>query len=75
MPHFFPKTAKDYAQGQPRYTLLKKEKHNMITGETVIQYDRLTIVFLPAGDTHWQKNYTFILSRSDPQTVNPAVLP
>lgn len=39
---FFPKTGKDYAEGQPRYTLLKKEKHNLITGETIIQYDRLT---------------------------------
>ena len=41
---FFPKTFKDYAQGQPRYTLLKKEKHNMITGEIVVQYDRLTFL-------------------------------
>lgn len=39
---FFPKSEKDYAQGQPRYTLLKKEKHNMMTGEVVVQYDRLT---------------------------------
>lgn len=39
---FFPKTDKDYTQGQPRYTLLKKEKHNIITGEIVVQYDRLT---------------------------------
>lgn len=39
---FFPKAATDYTQGQPRYTLLKKEKHNMISGETIIQYDRLT---------------------------------
>ena len=39
---FFPKTSKDYTQGQPQYTLLKKEKHNIITGEIVVQYDRLT---------------------------------
>ena len=39
---FFPKTSRDYAQGQPRYTLLKKEKYNMITGETIVQYDRLS---------------------------------
>ncbi len=39
---FFPKTLKDYAQGQPRYTLLKKEKYNHITGKTIIQYDKLT---------------------------------
>lgn len=38
---FFPKTGKDYAAGQPRYTLLKKEKRNVITKETIIQYDRL----------------------------------
>ena len=39
---FFPKTSIDYTQGQPQYTLLKKEKHNMITEETIVQYDRLT---------------------------------
>lgn len=39
---FFPKAEKDYAQGQPRYTLLKKEKINLQTGEAIIQYDRLT---------------------------------
>lgn len=39
---FFPKSEKDYTQGQPRYTLLKKEKICLPTGETVIQYDRLT---------------------------------
>ncbi len=39
---FFPKAEKDYTQGQPRYTLLKKEKLNIIFGETIIQYDRLT---------------------------------
>lgn len=39
---FFPKAEKDYTQGQPRYTLLKKEKLCLSTGKTVIQYDRLT---------------------------------
>lgn len=39
---FFPKAGKDYAQGQPRYTLLRKEKYNLMTGRTVLQYDRLT---------------------------------
>ena len=38
----FPKTEKDYTKGQPRYTLLKKEKHNLLTGETIIQYDRIS---------------------------------
>ena len=35
---FFPKAEKDYAQGQPRYTLLKKEKINIVTGEFTVQY-------------------------------------
>lgn len=39
---FFPKAEKDYAQSQPRYTLLKKEKINIVTGEVTVQYDRLT---------------------------------
>ena len=39
---FFPKAAKDYTEGQPRYTLLKKEKRNLITGETEIQFDRFS---------------------------------
>ena len=37
----FPKTGKDYTVGQPKYTLLQKEKCNLITGETIVQYDRL----------------------------------
>lgn len=44
---FFPKTEKDYTEGQPRYTLLKKEKRNMTTGEITIQYDHLTPKVLP----------------------------
>ena len=39
---FFPKEKKDYTEGQPRYTLLYKEKRNLLTGETTVQYDRLT---------------------------------
>lgn len=39
---FFPKAGTDYAEGQPRYTLLKKEKRNIITNEIIVQYDRLT---------------------------------
>lgn len=42
---FFPKEKKDYAEGQPRYTMLYKEKKNLVTGEVVIQYDRLTPLF------------------------------
>ena len=38
----FPKTGKDYTVGQPKYTLLQKEKCNLITGETIVQYDRLS---------------------------------
>lgn len=41
MPYLFPKSEKDYAEGQPRYILLKKEKLNLQTGDTIIQYDRL----------------------------------
>lgn len=39
---FFPKVEKDYTEGQPRYTLLKKEKYNLVTGTTEIQFDRLS---------------------------------
>jgi len=39
---FFPKQKLDYTSGQPRYTLLKKEKMDTKTGEITIQYDRLT---------------------------------
>ncbi len=48
----FPKMEKDYAQGQPRYTLLKKEKMNLNTGEIILQYDRLTskaVIGAPVG--------------------------
>jgi len=39
---FFKIGDKDYTQGQPCYTLLKKEKKNLLTGEVVVQYDRIT---------------------------------
>lgn len=39
---FFPIGEKDYTEGQPLYTLLKKEKKNLLTKEVVVQYDRLT---------------------------------
>ena len=39
---FFPRTTVDYSKGQPRYTLLRKEKKNLITGETIVQYERGT---------------------------------
>jgi hypothetical protein len=39
---FFRIEDKDYTKGQPRYTLLKKEKKNLLSGEITIQYDRLT---------------------------------
>lgn len=35
---FFRKGDKDYTQGQPRYTLLKKEKKDVQTGEIIVQY-------------------------------------
>lgn len=39
---FFPKEARDYTEGQPRYTMLYKEKKNLSTGEIIVQYDKLT---------------------------------
>ncbi|MCM1144660.1 MAG: PBECR4 domain-containing protein [Blautia sp.] len=39
---FFPKSERDYTQGQPRFTLLKKEKTCLSTGKTTVQYDQLT---------------------------------
>lgn len=39
---FFPKEDRDYTAGQMAYTLLYKEKINLVTEETTIQYDRLT---------------------------------
>lgn len=39
---FFPKQQLDYTAGQPRYTLLKKEKTDTRTGAVTVQYDRLT---------------------------------
>lgn len=39
---FFPMEGTDYAANQMRYTLLKKAKRNLSTGECFVQYDRLT---------------------------------
>lgn len=39
---FFRAEKKDYTQGQSQYTLLKKEKKHLPSGEITIQYDRLT---------------------------------
>ena len=39
---FFPKAGKDYTVGQPRYTLLRKEKIFLKTGERILQHDRLS---------------------------------
>ena len=41
-PLLFPKSGTDYAEGQPRYTLLRKEKRNLENGDIIVQYDRLT---------------------------------
>ncbi|HHV09451.1 MAG TPA: hypothetical protein GXX75_04115 [Clostridiales bacterium] len=38
----FPKREMNYAEGQTRYTLLRKEKIDTRTGSVEIQYDRLT---------------------------------
>ncbi len=37
---FFPKADKDYTIGQVKYTLLRKEKTTLSTGESVVQYAR-----------------------------------
>lgn len=39
---FFPKEKTDYTVGQTKYTLLFKEKINLCTGESIVQYDKLT---------------------------------
>lgn len=39
---FFPLEKKDYTEGQMKYTLLKKEKKNLHTGQTKLLYDKLT---------------------------------
>ncbi len=39
---FFPMERIDYSKNKMQYTLLKKEKINLITGEIAIQYDRLS---------------------------------
>lgn len=38
---FFPKTDKDYTIGQLKYTLLRKEKIILSSGENTVQYERL----------------------------------
>lgn len=38
---FFRIEDKDYTEGQPKYTLLRKEKVHLPTGNVVIQYDKL----------------------------------
>ena len=39
---FFPKGDKDYTAGQAKYTLLYKEKINLKTGKSIVQYNRLS---------------------------------
>lgn len=39
---FFPMERTDYTKEQMQYTLLKKEKRNLITGQIELQYDRLS---------------------------------
>ena len=39
---FFPMDRTDYTKNQMQYTLLKKEKIHLKTGEAVVSYDRLT---------------------------------
>lgn len=37
----FPKNVVDYTNGQPKYTLLKKEKINMVTGDVEQKFSRM----------------------------------
>lgn len=39
---FFPRSQLDYTNNQTKYTLLYKEKINLITGESVVQYNKLS---------------------------------
>ena len=39
--HFSPNPVQTMPR-QPRYTLLRKEKRNLETGDVIVQYDRLT---------------------------------
>lgn len=39
---FFPKGDKEYTAGQAKYTLLYKKKINKITGDAIVQYDKLS---------------------------------
>ena len=39
---FFPKTGRDYTEGQARYALLYKEKVRISTGERIVQLDKLS---------------------------------
>lgn len=39
---FFQKELKDYTKGQAVYTLLKKEKITISTGDREMQYDRIS---------------------------------
>lgn len=39
---FFPMERTDYTKEQMQYTLLKKEKRNLVTGQIELQYDRLS---------------------------------
>lgn len=40
---FFRIEDKDYTEGQPKYTLLKKEKVHLPTGNMVTQFDKLSV--------------------------------
>lgn len=39
---FFPMERRDYTEGQMQYSLLKKEKYNLKSKQSLIQYDRLS---------------------------------
>lgn len=37
----FLRTGRDYTKGQQKFALLYKEKTNLTTGTTIVQYDKL----------------------------------
>lgn len=39
---FFPESTRDFAKGQPKYTLLYKAKTDLLTQKTRVLYDKLT---------------------------------
>lgn len=61
---FFPKENIDFSRGQAKYTLLYKEKINLLTNEIEIQYDRLNRQNLKL-DEKYSNNKEEMFSQND----------